>query len=287
VASIGDSPRALSRGRRRAKRPPAARTLRPSEGSVTLEEVLVGFQRSLARATRSSLETSRADWQVGLGQRALYVVDGIGVTLQAGVVMALDAGGQVQAVSLDLGAGGGSGQATLEFRVSARPIEAISGEQLVLADLDPLGLRRPRYVMRITLIGALSPGEPAVQALREVPVRNLESNPAGQAEPRAPSWVPLPGRKLHLYVVGSATGRTEAFSLSTNSIGQLDIEIDALANSITSGDLSATFAELDLTGRDDEFFVWAACNPALAPGIEHNLTSNVLQFTIKRDTAKG
>lgn len=287
MASNGDSPRALSRGRRRAKRTPAARTLRPSEGTVTLEEVLVGFQRSLARATRSSLETSRADWQVGLGQRALYVVDGIGVTLQAGVVMALDAAGHVQAVSLDLGAGGGPGQATLEFRVSSRPIEAISGEQLVLADLDPLGQRRPRYTMRVTLIGALAPGEPAVQALREVPVRNLESNLVEPVPPRAPSWVPLPGRKLHLYVVGSDTGRAEAFSLSTNSIGQLDIEIDALANRITSGELSATFAELDLTGRDDEFFVWAACNPGLAPGIEHNLTSNVLQFTVKREAAKG
>jgi hypothetical protein len=286
VASNGDPPRALSRGRRRAKRAPGARTLRPSEGSITLEEVLVGFQRSLARATRSSLETSRADWQVGLGQRALYVVDGIGVTLQAGVVMALDAAGQVQAVSLDLGADGGPGQATLEFRVSSRPIEVINGEQLVLADLDPLGLRRPRYAMRATLIGTLAPGEPAVQALREVPVRNLEAN-VEPAPPRAPIWGPLPGRKLHLYVVGSDTGRTEAFSLTTNSIGQLDIEIDALANRITSGDLSATFAELDLTGRDDEFFAWAASSPGLAAGIENNLTSNVLQFTVKRDAAKG
>jgi hypothetical protein len=125
-----------------------------------------------------------------------------------------------------------------------------------------------------------------VQALREVPVRNLEAN-VEPAPPRAPIWGPLPGRKLHLYVVGSDTGRTEAFSLTTNSIGQLDIEIDALANRITSGDLSATFAELDLTGRDDEFFAWAASSPGLAAGIENNLTSNVLQFTVKRDAAKG
>ena len=283
-----DGPRALSRGRRRAKRAPGARTLHPEEGSVTLEEVLVGFQRSLARATRSSLETSRADWQVGLGQLALYVVDGINVTLQAGVVMARDAAGQVASVSLDLGRRDpGPGQATVEFRVSSRPIEAINGEQIVLADLDPLGLRRPRHAMRVTLIGALSPGEPAVRALRQVEVRTLESTLESAPPPQAPTWAPLPGRPLHVYVVGNATGHTEAFALSTNSVGQLDIEIDALANRIISGELSAGFTELDLTGRDDEFFVWAACNSDLAAGIEGNLTSNVLQFTVKREAAKG
>jgi hypothetical protein len=265
----------------------------PSEGSVTLEEVLVGFQRSLARATRSSLETSRADWQVGMGQRALYVVDGIGVSLQAGVVMARDAQGHVQAVSLDLGGTGGPGQATVEFRVSARPIEAINSEQLVLADLDPLGLQRPRHAMRITLIGALAPGEPAVKPTHEVPVRKLAAPLQAQASARlpapapAPTWAPLPLRKLHLYVVGSDTGRTEAFQLTTNSVGQVDVEIDALANRISSGALRADFAELDLTAHDDEFFVWAASSAELAQGLQNKLTSNVLQFTVKRDAAKG
>lgn len=277
----GDPPRALARGRRRVKKTPAASRLRPSDASVTLEEVLVGFQRSLARATRSSLETARADWQVGLGQRALYVVDGIAVTLQAGVVMARDAGGHVQAVSLDLGQTSGPGSAALEFRVGARPIEIIAGEQLALADLDPLGQRRPRHAMRVTLVGALAPGEPAVKPLREVTVRHLES---ALAAPEPPATLaPLPGRDFTLYVVGSDTGATEAFGLQTNSIGQIDIEIDALANRIISGELSAAFEQLDLNGRDDDFFVWAACTPEQADGITARLTSNVLQFTVLRD----
>jgi hypothetical protein len=227
-----------------------------------------------------------------MGQRSLYVVDGLGITLQAGVVMCRDAAGHVQSVSLDLGRGGGPAPATVEFRVAARPIELINGEQLVLADLDPLGQRRPRHSMRVTLIGELAPGEPAVKPLREVPVRRLESMREKAAAPApapvpAPTWAPLPGRKFILYVVGSDTGRTEAFQLSTNSIGQLDVEIDAISNRITSGALSAAFAELDLSGRDDEFFVWAACSSELEPGIKNNLTSNVLQFTVKRVDAKG
>lgn len=263
-----DGPRALLRargGRRKAE--PAARQLLPAEGTITLEELLIGFQRSLARATRSSLETARADPQVGLGQRSLYVVDGIGVSLPAGLVMSKDSGGAVQAVSLDLGAAADRA-ATLEFRVQARPIEALEGEQLLLADLDPLGLQRPRHRMRLTLIGAQRADEAGLQPQR-----------AGGTE--APAWTPLPGQEITLYVIGGDTAASESFRLTTNAAGQVDVTIDALANRIESGDRSQGFERLDLVRRDDDFFVHAV----VQGGGGQRLASNVLAFSVKRGGA--
>jgi hypothetical protein len=286
-----EAPRTLRAGPQRDKQAPTRRVMVHEQDSVSLEEVLVNFQRSLARATRSSLETARADLQVGMGQRALYVIDGIGVTLQAGVVMARDADGCIQAVSVDLGADpGGPGQARLEFRVASRPIEPMSGEQLVLADLDPLGLQRPSHRLRVTLIGLRLVTDAPVQAPYEPPAQALESV-ADEAPPTPPPeeriLSPLPGRNLHLYVVGTTTGATEVFVVATNAVGQADVEIDALRNRVTSGERSAPFKQLDLTRKDSEFFVWAACKPELADGITANLTSNVLQYTVKRETARG
>ncbi len=290
----GGSPRELRAGPLRDKKAPTRHVLRNAPETVTLEEVMVNFQRSLARATRVSLETSRADLQVGMGQRALYVVDGIGVTLQAGVLMARDADGRIQSVSVDLGAEPtGPGQAKLEFRVASRPIEPIAGEQIVLADLDPLGLQRPSHRLRVTLIGhrlasddpVQAPQEPEPQELRRL--KTMARAPEKPAPPPERVLSPLPARKLHLYVVGTTTGATEVFVLKTNSVGQVDVEIDALGNRLRSGESGAPFRQLDLTRRDSEFFVWAACNPALADGVTAKLTSNVLPFTVKRETSPG
>jgi hypothetical protein len=295
------APQTLKAGPDRDKSAPSRRVLTHESDSVTLEEVLVNFQRSLARATRSSLETARADLQVGMGQRALYVIDGIEVKLQAGVVMARDAQGAIQAVSVDLGADPATGgQAELKFRIASRPIDPIASEQIVLADLDPLGLQRPSHRVRVTLIGQRLVTDAAVQAPQEAPpqqlqrLAGLESMAGADAPAPAPAPAPrrelspLPGRTLHLYVVGTTTGATEVFVLTTNAVGQVDVDIDALSNRITSGELGGRFKTLDLTRKDSEFFVWAACNADLADGVTGKLTSNVLQFTVKRETtARG
>lgn len=293
-----EAPRELTAGPEHEKSAPSRRLLTHEQDSVTLEEVLVNFQRSLARVTRSSLETARADLQVGMGQRALYVIDGIDVKLQAGVVMARDAAGSIQAVSVDLRADPtGPGQAELKFRIASRPIDPIAAEQIVLADLDPLGLQRPSHRVRVTLIGQRLLSENAVQAPEDPAPQELErydglESLAGTETlaplakpPRVLS--PLPGRKVHLYLVGTTTGATEIFVLSTNAVGQADVEIDALSNHVTSGELGGRFKTLDLTRKDSEFFVWSACNPDLADGITAKMTSNVLQFTVKRERAEG
>lgn len=284
--------RGLSGSRTRRKSAPAARTLLPSSSAVTLEEILVGFQKSLARATRSSFETARADYEVGLGQRALYVVDSIGVSLAAGVVAGRDAGGRVQAISLDLGEADPERRSTLEFRVQARPIDAVDREQLVLADLDPLGLQRPRHAMRLTLIGLASERYPAVRSSAEIERAAAEASTAldvrpgargGAARPAAGAWVPLPHQPLTVFVVGGDTGQAETFAMHTNQVGQVDIEIDAAANRIASNGRGADFAALDLIGRDDDFFVYGAAELVGDEGVRHKLVSNVLQFSVKRE----
>jgi hypothetical protein len=290
-------PRRLERSAGTRKSAPSARSFVPASGMVALEDVLVGFQRSLARATRSSLETSRADWQVGLGQRSLYIVDSIGVTLQAGVIAALDADGQVQSLSLDLGQVEGSGASTLEFRVQARPIEAIAGEQLTLADLDPLGHARPRHRMRFTLIGRHDGGGAAVtRPTRAAPPEELAARARGvrgraddgvsvEAPEAAPTWVPLAHCELEVHVVGGDSGRDETFLLRTNLAGQADLEVDPAANTIEFGGARTALKVLDLRERDDDFFVFASCRPqSSAAGIvSGHLTSNVVQFRVARE----
>lgn len=288
----GPGARSLAAARPRAKAAPGARALLPSAAAVTLEEVLVGFQKSLARATRASFETARADYEVGLGQRALYVVDGIGVNLAAGLSAGRDDAGRVQAISLDLGETDPQRSSRLEFRVQARPIEAIDGEQLVLADLDPLGLQRPRHVLRLTLIGLATEDQPAVRSSAEIEraaanaSRALDAPTARAAvrgTPRAAgAWVPLPHRPVVLFVVGP-DGEGETFALTTNQVGQVDVEIDAGANRLTSLGRSATLAKLDLAARDDEFFAYASATLTGLEGVQRKLVSNVLQFAVKRD----
>jgi hypothetical protein len=288
----GSGARSLGAARERAKSLPAARALLPSSAAVTLEELLVGFQKSLARATRASFETARADYEVGLGQRALYVVDGIGVNLAAGISAGRDGRGQVQAITLDLGEADPERASRLEFRVQARPIEAIDGEQLVLADLDPLGLQRPRHALRLTLIGLATEDQPAVRSSADIAraaataSRALDAPQARagarSAPPTGGAWVPLPHRPVVLFVVG-ADGEGETFALTTNQVGQADVEIDAAANRIASQGRSAALAKLDLTAHDDEFFVYASAELAGLEDVQRRLVSNVLQFAVRRD----
>ena len=56
-----------------------------SPGMPTLEEVLVAFQKGLARATLAAYNVSKADPEFARGARTLYVTEGLDVDLRAGL----------------------------------------------------------------------------------------------------------------------------------------------------------------------------------------------------------
>lgn len=278
--------------RSRARAAPSNRMLDAAAGPMTLEEVLVGFQRSLARATRASLEAARADWEVGFGQRSLYVIDGVGVRLQAGIQAATDPSGVVQAVMLDLGQSSNPEASTIEFRVQARPIEAIAEEQLVLADLDALGLKRPRHPMRLTLIGRSAGSGQVKSPSQDNPPRSPAGSKgalpaAGDNRPvdlirEQPPLIPLAHTEVTLHVMGMDADVVERFVLTTNPFGQIDVDIDASTNRIVSGHREEHLSRLDLAGHEDAFFVFATCDASRSPGLSRALTSNVLEFSVRR-----
>jgi hypothetical protein len=280
--SASDIPPRPRINRSRKKNPPSGRGLVSDSPTITLEELLVGFQRSLSRATRSSIEAARADLQIGMGQRSLYVIDSIGVTVNPKLLAARDKHGSVQAIAVDLSSPSVSGEvATLQFQVQSRPIESINSEQLIAADLDPLGLKSPCYHLRITLIGDSAQNDSA-NAKAVAGAKGTDSPDTGKqardtrtTEPPV-VLAPLRGKDVVLHIVGSDSLRQEKFTLTTNEIGQFDIVIDALNNRLSTGDHSETFQNLDLHGYDDDFFVYAFYRG------DRPLVSNVQKFSVKR-----
>jgi hypothetical protein len=105
----------------------------------TLEEVLVGFQKSLARATLAAYNVSKSDPDFSRGSRALYVTEGIEVDLRAGLGIASGRPGkQPDRITVDFGAPAET-RSSIRFRVGTKPLEYIKGPELVLASLDPVG----------------------------------------------------------------------------------------------------------------------------------------------------
>jgi hypothetical protein len=283
---MADSPKSTVRLRKsaRKKAPAAPRVIRAApEGAVTLEEVLVAFQKSLARATRSSFEASRADAGFALGERTLYAIDGLNISLKAGCAAALGPDGKPSHVVLDFAQSpDAAGSATIDFRVQARPLEPIRGSQLILADLDPLGLARPAYRMRGTLL---------VQPEAPVRERRLARSASGEEAPEPPPGPPpIPERALQptafrevqVRIVGGDTRRVDLVTVRTNAIGQFDFEVDARTNRFLSGDSAGTLANVDLATSDDDFFVFAMCEVEAGTP----LVSNMLHFEVKRAPAE-
>ena len=148
--------------------------------------------------------------------------------------------------------------------------------------------------MRLTLIGLASEDQPAVRSSAEIEraaanASQVLNAPQARGGARAAgatggAWVPLAHRKVVLFVVG-ADAEGETFALTTNQVGQVDIEIDSSSNRISSHGRSAQFGKLDTAARDDEFFVYASAELAGFEGVLKKLVSNVLQFTVRRAAA--
>lgn len=92
-----------------------------------LEDLLVAFQKSLARAGVRGGSASKAEADFLLGRKAYYQTDALEIDLKVGVHADID--GQRVLVDLDAPPERCS---NLRFRVEAEPLEAIQGPALVL-----------------------------------------------------------------------------------------------------------------------------------------------------------
>lgn len=269
----GDGSRLRLTRRRTPKGTAAARTITPvPEGVVTLEEMLVAFQKSLARAARASFEASRAEPGFGLGEQSLYVIDGLDISLNAGCAAAFGPNGKPSHVVLDFerppDAGG---TARLDFRVQARPLEPLQGAQIILADLDPLGHALPEYRLRGTLM--LPPREQSARSpdrMSEAVVRKLRA-----LRPQA-------DRRVDIHIVGGDTRKVDLASVETNAVGQFEFSVDAERNRFTAGDRTSALSQVRLADEDDDFFVFATFE---SEETEAPLVSNIMRFDVKRRPA--
>ncbi|MBI1397785.1 MAG: hypothetical protein GC151_17575 [Betaproteobacteria bacterium] len=253
----------------------AARVITPvSSGAVTLEEMLVAFQKSLARATRASFEASRSEAGFGLGEQALYVIDGLNVSLDAGCRAAFGPNGRPSHVVLDFDRPADSGgTARLEFRVQTRPLEPLAGSQIILADLDPLGHGRPEYRLRGTLM--LPPPE---SAAREPGAQSAAVTQAlRKLRPQA-------DRAIDVHIVGGDTKKVDVVSVDTNAVGQFEFSIDADRNRFTFGDRSSPLSQVQLREEDDDFFVFATYE---SDELAEPVVSNIMRFDVKRQPSSG
>jgi hypothetical protein len=201
---------------RGAKGPVTPRVLRETEQPVALEEMLTAFQKTLGRANRSSYEASRSKSEFLLGIRALYVIEGLDVTLRVGVRAGSLEGSKDKRVIVDFDAPEKE-RSEVQFRVQSKPLEATKANELLLADGDPLGNDRPRFQLIATLIGVPSPG-------------GAEQRPDTPTPPPRP----LKDRAVHFRILGGDSGTIDSVALRTNELGQATLTVDAAHNRVES-----------------------------------------------------
>src|SRR4051812_32389801 len=202
----------------------------PEVPGVPLELFLTACQKSLARSVRTAQQSGKADNEFALGQRPVYMIDGIDMDISAGVLVATpreEAGGE--RVLLDFQAPADT-RSRLRFRVQSTPVELLKGAKLELANLDPLGTSAPIARMRVWLVDVR--GRPVPNATID-----LHFARAGEKEPK--------------HVIQAVT----------DAAGRVDFFVEPMTEEVKIvGDRDRKKVFLRSGGRginQDEYFVWA------------------------------
>jgi hypothetical protein len=195
----------------------------------SLEEFLIAAQKSLARSTLSAQQSAKSDNEFALGERPVYVIDGLEMEVSAAVsVPTATEEARADRVLLDFTASGDT-RSKIRFRVQTRPVELLKGAKLELANLNP-----------------------------------LESGPGA----RLRAWVvndhglPVSGHPVLLHFARAGEKRAKRpIQATTDAAGRVDFFIDPLSDSVKIvGDRTQYRVYLRGGGRDrniDEYFVWA------------------------------
>lgn len=231
----------------------ASRVVTQVERPVTLEEVLVSFQKSLARASQAAEQASRADPGFALGKAQLYTVSGLKISLNVGLQPAAaqplsnNNSKDADRVVLDFNESDPNKLSTIDFEVKADPLELVSATRLMIADGDPLGEQKPNVVIRLTALNTLDSGQ-------TLPDSNLN---------------------VSLRIIGEVGGAADPIDMTTGPDGTLSVTIDPDDNQILGLGIQEEIQRLDLS-REHMFYVFATAN-----GYE---PTDTLAFTITETT---
>ncbi len=133
------------------KRPKPKKIAERPKRSVTFDEVIVAFQKTLARAGMAAREASRRDADFVLGEKTLYIVDGMDIELKAALTPGTIDDEDADRILVDFDADA-SNRSIVSFRVESRPLEALETTALQLSNLDPLNLKPDLVELGIVLI---------------------------------------------------------------------------------------------------------------------------------------
>jgi len=100
-----------------------AETRGGNDNPATLDEVMIAFQKSLARATQSAQDYADGETGFQTGQKVLYTVEGLDVELNVGLTPATTDGQDPDHVAVRFDAPDDS-RSSLRFRVKPQPVDA-------------------------------------------------------------------------------------------------------------------------------------------------------------------
>src|SRR5262245_20869222 len=215
---------------RGAEAPAETKPAAPETPGVPLELFLTACQKSLARSVRTAQQSGKADNEFALGQRPIYMIDGIDMDVSAGVLVSLpreEAGGERALLDFQAPA---DTRSRIRSPVQSPPGGLLKGAKLELANLDPLGASAPVARMRAWLVDAA--GRPVPNA--EISIHFAR---AGERDPK------------------------HVITAVTDSAGRVDFFVEPTSDEVKIvGDRDRKKVFLRGSGRginEDEYFVWA------------------------------
>jgi len=185
--------------------------------SITLEEVLVAFQKSLARSCKNVVAVGKSSEEILTGNRTLYNINSLEVELHADVSMH-DAkgifGGDRIFMSLVDPARNKPTNTTVRFRVESHPVEAVTGAGISLSQFKPLEWRGQNYgfILRVT-------------------------DQTGRSAPDCPVLV--------RFTAAEGRGKALEWRIATNPLGNIVFSVNA-----ASGEIVLTEGKMIKAGQD-------------------------------------
>jgi len=193
------------------------------ETDVRLEDVLIAFQKALARTAQLTANEKEADARFLAAERVLFGVDKLDVDLNASIAVIRENGDDF-VVSLDF-AGDPAERSRLKFSVDPTPLEPISAPTIALMPLTPT-----RGVKTVSFLGTV------------VDAR-------GKA---------MPGAIVSIYAArrGVRGQRSRGLETGTDSAGRIRFDVDFGRRLISIVDRSDLTSDLPAKGSARAWVVW-------------------------------